>query len=573
MIEVELPDGTVAEFPDGTPTDAIKSALQRRFQQRQPAPPATEQIDPAQTAFDALPMWQKPLQAADDLVRLAANGMTFGFADKIAGYMGGEGTEAERARTEDARTRAGGAGLVAELGGGIATPAGLAKAKLTATRLPGAIGRIGGLAADGAVIGVADALGNDRDVMTGAALGAGLGAAGQAVAGLGTKLISPFRAPAERVAAAEVLAREGVPVTAGQRTGSKMLRMAESEIGGTVAEDVFDAQREAFTQAALKRVGEESAKRATPEVVDNAFSRIGKEFDDLSVRNALIPDQKVAEDLTNVAVEYAGTVAPAMRSPIIEKTVDDAIKLLQTGQMDGKVYKTLRSNLDRFARGASQPEAKMAARDLIQALDTGMERSILRNNPQDAGRWSNVRRQYRNMLVLEQSLAGAGEGSAMGLISPAKLRQATVSKQGKRNWVRGNGDFADLSRAGEALLKDMPDSGTASRQAARAIPNLLLGGAGAGAGYMYGGPEQALYGAATGIVAPHLALYGLSRTLMSKPAQRYLANQAASKVTPAAKKAVARGTAAVGVPGLLADDYVVEDAKGNRYDINGNRVP
>jgi len=31
MIEVDLPDGSVAEFPDGTPPEAIKSALQKRF--------------------------------------------------------------------------------------------------------------------------------------------------------------------------------------------------------------------------------------------------------------------------------------------------------------------------------------------------------------------------------------------------------------------------------------------------------------------------------------------------------------------------------------------------------------
>lgn len=565
MIEVDLPDGSVAEFPDGTPPDTIKAALQRRFPK-----PMAPGPSPAQSEFDALPTWQKPFKAADDLVRLAADGMTFGFADKLAGYMSGDGTEAERAKTADAMSRAGSAGLAAELGGGLATPAGLANTGITAVRLPGALGRLGGLAADGAAIGVADALGHDQDVTTGAALGAGLGAAGQAVTGLGAKIVSPFRAPAERQAAADVLTREGVPVTAGQRTGSKMLRMAESEIGGTAAEDVFDQQRTAFTKAAMKRVGE-TADRATPEVMDGAFSRIGKEFDDLSSRNALIPDRKIAEDLTSVAMDYAGTVAPAMRSPIIEKTVSDAMKLLQTGKMDGAVYKTLRSNLDRFARSATQPEAKMAARDIIGALDTGMERSILRNNPADAGRWSNVRRQYRNMLVLEQSLAGAGEGSAAGVISPAKLRQATVSKHGKRNWVRGNGDFAELSRAGEALLRDMPDSGTASRQAARAIPNLLLGGAGAGAGYMYGGPEKALYGAAMGIAAPHLALYGLSRALMSKPAQRYLANQAATRITPAVRQTLARGAASAGVPGLL-DTWSVQDANGNRYDANGNLV-
>lgn len=551
-MEIELPDGTIAEFPDNTPQDVIKRALQKRFAVPvQPAPdPAIAREAQLQSDFDALPAWQKPLKAADDLVRLAANGMTFGFADKIAGYFGGEGTEAERARTEDARARAGGAGIAAELGGAIATPAGLAKAGVTATRLPGMIGRYGGLAADGAAMGVADALGNDRDIATNAATGAALGAAGQAAVGLGKKLISPLRTPPERAAAAQVLASEGVPVTAGQKTGSKMLRMSESEIGGTVAEDIFDTQREAFTQAALKRVGE-NASRATPDVVDNAFNRIGNEFDTLAARNAMIPDQKVAADLTNIAVDYASTVAPGMRSPIIEKTVNDVVGLLQSGRMDGEVYKTLRSNLDRFARGTMQPEAKMAARDLIQALDTGMERSILRNNPADAGRWSKVRRQYRNMLVIEQSLAGAGEAADAGIITPARLRQATVSKQGKRNYVRGDGDFAELARAGGMLLRDMPDSGTASRSAARAIPNLMAGAIGGGTGYAYGGPDAAIGGALTGIVAPHLALYGLSRTLMSQPFQRYLMNDVANRLTPAAQKAIARGTTAAGVQGLL----------------------
>jgi hypothetical protein len=39
-MEVELPDGTIAEFPDGTPHDVIKSALQKRFANTQP--PAAE---------------------------------------------------------------------------------------------------------------------------------------------------------------------------------------------------------------------------------------------------------------------------------------------------------------------------------------------------------------------------------------------------------------------------------------------------------------------------------------------------------------------------------------------------
>lgn len=39
MIEVDLPDGSVAEFPDGTPPAAIKRAIQKRFPPRQAAQP------------------------------------------------------------------------------------------------------------------------------------------------------------------------------------------------------------------------------------------------------------------------------------------------------------------------------------------------------------------------------------------------------------------------------------------------------------------------------------------------------------------------------------------------------
>ena len=31
MIEVELPDGSIAEFPDGTPPEAMKKAIQKKF--------------------------------------------------------------------------------------------------------------------------------------------------------------------------------------------------------------------------------------------------------------------------------------------------------------------------------------------------------------------------------------------------------------------------------------------------------------------------------------------------------------------------------------------------------------
>jgi hypothetical protein len=60
-----------------------------------------------------------PLQAADDMVRIIANGMTFGGADKIASMMGEQDTAA---KTAAARERAGFAGDLASIlgvGGGL----------------------------------------------------------------------------------------------------------------------------------------------------------------------------------------------------------------------------------------------------------------------------------------------------------------------------------------------------------------------------------------------------------------------------------------------------------------------
>lgn len=136
------------------------------------------------------PWYQDAAQAADDMVRLAASGMTFGFADKIAGYLGGEGTEAERAKTEDARQRAGSAGTVAEIAGGVATPMGLAGRGATlAGRLgTGAMTGAKGLAArsalmgaEGAGYGALTAAGNDQDIATGAGIGALAGVGGNVV--------------------------------------------------------------------------------------------------------------------------------------------------------------------------------------------------------------------------------------------------------------------------------------------------------------------------------------------------------------------------------------------------------
>lgn len=134
----------------------------------------------AKDAYSAVSDPMGALQTLDDTARLAASGLSFGFIDKLAGTTEG-GTEAARARTQEARDRQGVRGAAVEIGGSM-LPAGAAvKAGLTATRLPGMIGRAGGMALDGAAYGGLTAAGNDQDIATGALTGAAFGKAGELV--------------------------------------------------------------------------------------------------------------------------------------------------------------------------------------------------------------------------------------------------------------------------------------------------------------------------------------------------------------------------------------------------------
>lgn len=149
----------------------------------------------ARGQFDQLPTWQKPLVAMDDIIRMIANGATFGYADKLAAKgdsalgIGQGGDYAanllrERAKSEGATDRSGSAGTVAKVGGAVAG--------MSATGVPSALGLIPRSApflaraamavplgaAEGAGMGALQATGEDTDVMEGTKAGAISGAFG-----------------------------------------------------------------------------------------------------------------------------------------------------------------------------------------------------------------------------------------------------------------------------------------------------------------------------------------------------------------------------------------------------------
>lgn len=349
--------------------------------------------------------------------------------------------------------------------------------------------------------------------------GAVAGAIAPSMAG---RVVTPFPMSQERARNLAVLDAEGVGqhLTAGQRTGNERLRYFESTtqhtpLAGNRAAQMQDDAAEAFTGAAMARVGSPGA-RATPQEMDAAFTRIGQQFDELAASNAMQADRQLVQELSAPVRDYQRLVPPSQRSPAVEAYIMDIARGLQAngGRMPGDIYQSLRSQIERDARAAwkSDPQLGRALSGIRGALDDAMERGLQASNSPHLGAWRETRQHYRNLLAIERAATGAGQAAAEGLISPAQLRQAAVG-QNRRAYARGNGDFSDLARAGVSIMSPLPNSGTAQRVNAQAMMSM------AGGAFAAGGP-----GAIAGALAPGLA----GRALMSRPVQGYLANQRAS---------------------------------------------
>jgi hypothetical protein len=187
----------------------------------------------------------------------------------------------------------------------------------------------------------------------------------------------------------------------------------------------------------------------------------------------------------------------------------------------GEKYQNMRSMFSADAKRLqnSDPAQAQAYRDLRNALDNGMTRSIA---PEDAAAWGDARQKWGNLKDLEKAAGAAGENAAQGYISPAQLKAAVSAGNKRGAYARGQGDLAELARAGVGTMTPLPNSGSPGRANAQHFAQ-LLGGVG---GAFAGGGEGALAGLAAATAGPAV----LGRALMSKPVQAYLSNQLAPRI-------------------------------------------
>lgn len=364
--------------------------------------------------------------------------------------------------------------------------------------------------------------------------------AGGAAANLGARVVSPAPADPVKTTAVKELAQDGVTaVSAGQKTGNPTLRWMESAAqtmpGGRRMAQVQEQQVEQFTAAALKTAGID-ATRATPDVLNQGFARLGQMYDTVEKVARVVPDPSFAPAIRNILNTYRQHTSNTTRLPIVDDFGAEILtKSFGRGGMDGTTYRALVRSLKDEARGLSKdPQASRALYDLALKLDAQMIKTAPRNiRPQVAQYIRDLNEKYANLLVLEKAASRGGEQVALGFITPAGLKTA-MGESGRRAYARGRGKLAKLARSGESVIKPLPSSGTAERGMAQSIlkaPATLVGsGFGAGGFMMGADPVTAMMMA----VGPLVAQAGAARALTNPTIQRYLSNQTlTSRVSPA----------------------------------------
>jgi hypothetical protein len=339
-----------------------------------------------------------------------------------------------------------------------------------------------------------------------------------AAAALGRKAVTPFASQltAEQSRLAQVLTNEGVPLSAGQRTGRSNLQFAEDQIS-KLPLNAFDSPRagqpEAFTRAVLRRAGV-NAEAATVDVLENAHNRIGGEIGNIVAPHTINFDPQFGRDIQRTIAEYRQNLPPD-RAPVFDNYL--AALANPSGTLPGTVYQKTRSNMtsminDYNNSGGADKQLQRALIGLRNSLDDAAERSMTRAGAaDDVIALNQARQHYANLQVVQDAVSRSGQAGASGQINASALAAASKAAVGKRQYTRGVGDLNDLAHAGDAFLRPLPDSTTARRAA---YPSLAAAAAG---GYATAGP----IGVGAVLAAPSAAGMAVNSRLM----QAYLGNQ------------------------------------------------
>jgi len=521
MIEAELPDGTVLEFPDGTAPDVVQRVVKQRLG-------VADKPTFGGMLKDEL---LRPVRAVRDLAAGAVRGAGSLGATLLAPRDAAESfiarqmgapelqvperrnamTEALQGMGADPDSLAFGAGkLGAEIAGTSGVGGALARGAQGMGAAPSVVNalRTGGMttggrgAADlalrmgaGAAVGGASAGAVDpSQAGTGALIGgaipggvAAVGKAGQMLRGA----LQPSQATQDVAAKAQ---QYGIQLGAGdvvENRGVQALRsiLKDAPLTGGMAAGAREGQQEAFNRAVGGTFGAPE-KKLTLQVLDQAKQRMGAEFDRIWNNNSVQVDAQLLRKLQDL--DAIANKLPRNEGASLAAEIQDLMSRMSPGasgapEIPGDVANKFQQYLRRRAESSAGLRNELG--DLRQALIGNFNRSV---SPADAAALTMNRAQYKAFKTVEPVLRSselAVAGRTAGDV-PAALLPGAVNK----SYSNLNAPLADLAQVGSRFLVDRtPQTGGSARAA---LQNTVIGAALMGTGGIPGIAAGAVGGAA-----------------------------------------------------------------------------
>lgn len=318
-------------------------------------------------------------------------------------------------------------------------------------------------AASNALIGGADAAvrsGVDpTQTALGTGIGLGIGALAPGIGHVAGNAMNWLTRPAHDAVTQRLLgvaAANDIPIGAVQTSTSPFVRKLGQIAGqfpGSGQNAFYGEQVQRFTRAISHSFGEDT-ESLTPQVMQNARQRLGREFDHVAQNTTIHVDHAFAHDMTTIAREAQSVLPQQEVAPLANQMRNISQLIDDNGRISGEAYQNLTKKgapLDR-AIHSDDPNVSHYAGQIRESLDDAMQRSA---TPENAARLREARRQYRNMMTVAPLVVKGIPGE----VTPLSL-QGQVNKKFTNRAFHGGGELGDLGDLGQAFFRQPRDSGT-----------------------------------------------------------------------------------------------------------------
>jgi hypothetical protein len=297
--------------------------------------------------------------------------------------------------------------------------------------------------------------------------GAATGSVGPTAAKGGRALQTEI--PAHRQQYVNLLDQAGIHASTGQKTGRPAVRYTEGHLGemvgaGGATEKSNRKNIETFHNYVFEQAGLPGQRFADQPTVNRMMTDLGQRFENLTKAHNMPATRQMWTDLDNAFQSYTAYTPQGMRMDRVRQIRSGLGQHIarNNGVLPGPMYQAIRSELGEIAAGQQSNLSRKAVFEMQGALDDAFEAGLVAKRSPDAGKFGELRGQYRNALAIQRA-------ADKGIVSPAKLSQA-LQAQDMPSYKRGTRDMAPVVDAANVIIGEkLPQSGTANRASATAL--------------------------------------------------------------------------------------------------------